>query len=560
MIYVIGLFGFLVAFLLPGHYFPWTSFQQETLAASGAALCALGVVVTSRDWPARIPPLAWLAVLTAAIPLIQWLTGMLFFRSDAAISALYLLAFALTVVTGSQLYRLHGSQFLGATLGVVLTAALASVGIGATQWLQLGPYGFIEWLPIGERIAGNLLAANHLASLLGVGLIGIIWLYERRGIHGAVASLATAFVGFGLVMTQSRAAWVFLLLLVVLRVGLRHRVIWRTRPHAVAVAATAFVAAVVAWAPLNAAIGFGVGALPLSQRMQAGLRVIHWQSMLEAVSLAPLTGYGWLQVPVAQALVAPDFPPTGEWLSSSHNLVLDLLLWNGVPLGLLIFGTLAWWAGTRVRRCAHLDGAVALAVIAVLGTHAMVELPLQYLYFLLLAAIFIGVIEAVEYPTTVPAMSIGRVTYGAVSLLLAAALYGVASEYLLVEEQTRRAGLKDAGYVLSGAEPAAPAVVLLDGPREYVRLWLTEAKEGMTTAEVDWMRDVSTRFPVPPALFRFAVAAAFAGRRAEAEHALLVLCHTSTERNCNGGRNKWAALVAKHPQLADTRYPAQAAR
>jgi hypothetical protein len=555
MIYVIGLLGFFLAYLLPGHYYPWTSFQQEMLAASGAALCALGVIVTSRDWPARLPPLASLAMLTAAIPVAQWLTGLIIFQSDAAISVLYLLAFALTVVTGRQLYLQHCSRFVGTALGAVLAAALASVGICAVQWLQLGPYGLIEWLPAGERIAGNLMAANQLASLLGIGLIGVVWLYERHHIHGAVASLGTAFIGFGVVMTQSRAAWLFLLLLIALRAGLRHRIAWRTSLSAVAVAAAVFVAGIVTWTPLNEAIGFGMGAQPLTLRMQPGLRVIHWQSMLEALSLAPLAGYGWLQVPVAQSLVAPGFPPTGEWLSSSHNLILDLLLWNGVPLGLLVFGALVWWMVSRVGQCRDLDGAVALAVITVLGAHSMVELPLQYMYFLLLAALFVGVIEATGSATTTPALTIGRAGYGTASLLMVAAMYWVSSEYLAVEEQTRRAGLKDAGYVLNGALPSTPDVVLLDGPREYVRLWLTEANEGMTKTEVDWMRDVSTRFPVPPALFRFAVAAALAGRYGEAEHALRVLCHTSTVRNCNGGRNKWAALVVKFPQLAVIQYP-----
>jgi hypothetical protein len=134
MIYVIGLLVFVLAFVLPGHYYPWTSFQQEVMAAGGTALCALGVVVTSHDWPARVPAIAWAAVACAVIPLVQWQAGLMLFHSDALISALYLAAFALTIITGLQLYRMHGSRFVGLALGSALVAALVSVGIGATQW------------------------------------------------------------------------------------------------------------------------------------------------------------------------------------------------------------------------------------------------------------------------------------------------------------------------------------------------------------------------------------------------------------------------------------------
>ena len=43
MIYAFGLVAIGLAWVLPGHYFPWPGFQQETLAAIGAALIGLAV-------------------------------------------------------------------------------------------------------------------------------------------------------------------------------------------------------------------------------------------------------------------------------------------------------------------------------------------------------------------------------------------------------------------------------------------------------------------------------------------------------------------------------------
>lgn len=62
-----------------------------------------------------------------------------------------------------------------------------------------------------------------------------------------------------------------------------------------------------------------------------------WHQMLLAIKEQPLLGYGWNQVGVAQLSVYLDYPTT-EWTEHSHNILLDLLIWNGIPLGILIIG------------------------------------------------------------------------------------------------------------------------------------------------------------------------------------------------------------------------------
>ena len=47
MIDALGMIAMCASWLLPGHYFPWGSFQQDSLAAIGAALIALAAIVST---------------------------------------------------------------------------------------------------------------------------------------------------------------------------------------------------------------------------------------------------------------------------------------------------------------------------------------------------------------------------------------------------------------------------------------------------------------------------------------------------------------------------------
>ena len=95
MIYGMGLLGCAWSWLLPGHYFPWSSFQQEVFAAVGAALVAVATLASTGNRALLWPRLTMATALLAVVPLIQWRMGMIPFFADALLPALYLLAFSL---------------------------------------------------------------------------------------------------------------------------------------------------------------------------------------------------------------------------------------------------------------------------------------------------------------------------------------------------------------------------------------------------------------------------------------------------------------------------------
>jgi hypothetical protein len=125
-----------------------------------------------------------------------------------------------------------------------------------------------------------------------------------------------------------------------------------------------------------------------------------------------------------------------------------------------------------------------------------------------------------------------------------------------VEEATRRAGLRDVGVIMGAAPAETPDVWLLDGPREFIHMWLSTARADMPPQELDWMKTVAYRYPVPPAMFRYALAAGLNGRGGEALKNLDLLCRVSAKDRCLEAERNWAKAQEKFPRLAGLQFPA----
>lgn len=463
------------------------------------------------------------------------------------------------VVASREIASAGGTDFLLATQLTLAFAAIASSGVAVAQWLQVGTGLWIEPLVPGARVYGNLTQSNHLATLVVLGALAMLWLFERRRISAQVGMIVWTLFALVLALAASRTGWLLVVLMAVGVLVLRRRLALRSTGGAVmgAVALVGIFVTAIPW--LNQALLLAPSEATVESRLQGGLRWTHWQTLVDAVSRSPWSGYGWYQVSAAQQAAAADHPTTGEWLLHSHNLLLDLVIYNGVIVGALLFVGICAWFVSRLRACRDVDGAVALAGCAALLVHAMLEYPLHYLYFLMPMALLIGIVEARHEPH-VRGPTIGRTTVGLALAGLVALSAIVAVEYLEVEESWRRVQLKDAGYVTPGMEPQPPDVRLLQGPREIIRFQLTEAREGMTPEELDWMLAVRKRYAQPGAFIRYAVAAGLNGRADDARQSLVLLCKIWGDGFCDRARKSWPDYQVRHPALEAIAFPVPAAR
>jgi len=547
MVFLLSLIA--AAWLVPNHYAPWSSAWGDALAIAGL-LALLPSAATGAVSGGRVSwSLSGIAALFGVMPWIQLATGELLFFGDALITTFYVGLWLAAVLAGGMIVAPTGhSDGLNALTVAWLFAALLSVGIGLVQWtdaLSLGIYG--AEMPPGGRPFGNVAQPNHLCTLCFLGLCGLLWLHQRQKVSGAVFWLGAGFLLLGMVMTQSRTGWLQIGLLVGWGVAMRTRSdLSITRMQLLAVGAV-FAAGVLLWPAFCDALLLSTGR-SIGDQMQAGARLPFWLSMLDAIGREPLWGYGWQQVGAAQQRVALDHPSVGVLFEHSHNLVLDLLLWNGLPIGALMVVGLIWWFILHIRACRDARVVWLLAAVGGVFMHGMLEFPLEYAYFLIPVGLAMGAIDGLS-PAGGAALHVPRWALLSFTALLGAVFVGVATDYLKAEENYRTLRMESARIGAEGIVTPAPELHLLTQLEAFLQFARIEANPGMPPEQLDWMRKVSERFGYAPVMFRYALAAGLNGQPEVARQTLARLCRIHETQRCTEAREGWTALQLRYPQL-----------
>ena len=501
----------------------------------------------------------WLALVSIAIVMVvaQWIFGSVAFAGDPIVTVLYLGLLLAAISLGATLKpeTPDESPYALVMLAVGLVAgACASVAIALVQWtgsVSLGLWG-IDLAP-GGRPYGNVGQPNHLSTICFIGLCGV-GLLRQTGRIGAFGFWAGAcWLLAGAVMTGSRTGWLqlsFVLLVIAAGSG-RYRLTLGRR--AAALLGLIFIGMFLAWPWLNEVLLLS-GGRPLEQMAEAGTRRLHWVALADAVMREPLWGYGWQQVSAAQVRVADVHPFVGEHIEHAHNIILDLLLWNGVPVGGLLVGLAAWWFISRIVQGRHPLAAWLLMGVGCVFIHGLLEYPLEYAYFLLPVGVFIGAIDALEKrPSMVRVPVLGlRLAGVALGLLLGT----VGADYLKAEESYRTIRLESARIGVPGMQTPPPDLRVLTQLDAFMRFIHTEARAGMTSEELEWMRRVSERFAYPPVMFRYALATGLNGQPDTAALTLKRLCRMHPLPRCEEAREAWSSAREKFPGLQKVEAPA----
>jgi O-antigen ligase len=537
--------------LVPIHEPPWLAFHADLLAASGLALL---VVLTLRwsDAPIDMPLSAAAATLLALVPPLQAAGGLILFGGDAWMASLYLLGFAVAATCG---HWVAGRQ-MGADLGLALAVSLLVVGtlssvMALWQWLQWAP-PMPWWRPAmpGHRPGANLGQSNMLATLLVLALLSALALHQASRARPVVVGAVVAILVPGIAVTQSRTGLLALIVAVVW--------LWAKRRSVGQRLQTRWLIALLIWLLLCVALQPWLGQwaqLPLGRPaldVGASARLVHWATMLRALQESPWLGYGWNQVAVAQASV-PGLRFSGEFIEHSHNLLLDLLVWNGLPLGLFLIAGLLWWSWHRARHCCKPSAVFLLAGVWVLMVHSMTEYPLDYFGYLMLLGLLVGAVDAAANTAENAAKAAGtegeaqlaalrqrtqvlrisRHVAAAVALLTASMAAWVTVEYTALEADhaLMRQQWEQPDLVTAGPE-AVPRVVLLTNLRALLVFMRLPLGPGMPPAQQDFMDKVAKRYGYAPVLVRQAIALARNGQTTQAQAVLTRLCQTKPKAVC----------------------------
>lgn len=547
----LGALFFLCGWLAYDHYEPWVNFHSEALSLCGLGLLALAEYLRKQTIPIGKTPLLPIALIGAVVCFVwlQWVFGIGIFAGDAWLISLYLSGFWLAITLGYR-YATGGmpDRDLKWVFAPLVVAALLSASIGLLQWLgqeaMLGMYAVDA--NIGDRPMGNLGQPNQLATLLLMGIVSLAWAFAR-GLGGRlVCTVSIGFLTLVLALTQSRAG-----MLSAITVSLF--LAWKARARSGRVAPKYFLL----WL-----LGYGSMLLfvpVLSDLLQLGGgrdsqslfitsdRYAIWGQALAAIAQSPWFGYGWSQTPAAQA-VGSMVVPGAAIFTFSHNIVLDLMLWNGIPMGLLIVGLCAGWLLLRLRSTFQTHAVYAMAALLPVLVHSMVEYPFAYSYFLVAAGLMVGVVEA-AYPrgkvTELPRkwVALGLGVWFCVGIAM---VY----EYFLVEADYRLVRLVNQELELAPPDFQPPTIRMLTQLGALLAAMRVHPAPNMPPTDIETMRLVLQRFANREVHLNYILALGLNGNTIEAIRQLAILHAMYGNRSYKVAQFVLRNWQKNYPQLA----------
>ncbi|MBU3847835.1 MAG: O-antigen ligase C-terminal domain-containing protein [Candidatus Acinetobacter avistercoris] len=515
-----------LAFVLPNRYYPWLSAYHEFSIYFVFFLAFILLLIEKQ----KIIIDRYIAVVFALslIPISQYQFGKIYFFGDALIASIYIFSFACSILLGLNLSQAFDKQKLLIFFSSIFVAAgLLSCYMMLQQWLLLTNGGiWIIDLPHNRPFA-NFAQPNNCATFLIVSLLAVGYLFEQRKLNYIASFSLTILFLLCLALTQSRSVWVYALCLLVWWY-------WKFRPlntrlstHSILYICSIFVGFLYILPILSNYLGL-VAVSDVGERATSGLlRLQMWHQLLLAVQQQPLWGYGWNQVSVAQISVFSSFPTT-EWTEHSHNILIDLLIWNGVPLGVAIIAFFSYWLFKLSQLIYSIENFIALSMVGAVLSHGLLEFPLEYATFLLPVGFLMGYVYADSKLNHYIELSRKKiiVAYGVAVVLAGIIVY----EYLIIEEDTRLVRAEILNIGKSQVTHAAPNLLLMTQLSERIRYIRTKPEKNISAEQLLWMKHVTYRYATPNNLYKYAQTLLLNGQKAQAQYYLKILNQLYNEK------------------------------
>lgn len=391
----------IIPFCMPRHAPPLLNFWQEWWAATLVAVAFLIILASSKYLSA--PRILIAPILMILLIGIQYSMGKFDLKDQWAIPALYLLLMVMAALCAATLRQNGWQDHLADSIAVAsLLGSLLCVGM---QWIQLAGMAkayapYVALHPAGTFWA-NIQQVNHLAAYLSLGLGGLFYFRLTGRVGGPVFLLSLISLTSGLVLTGQRSAAVYLLMVTAIHfvAGI---VSGRSRTRVflecmAAIAAFIFCFCCIHWASEGLANSKLNSFAKMSYHKD---REIIYRYAWEIFKDNPLLGIGFSQFWMGYFTRIPSFGVNGFQVNA-HNLPLMLLAETGLIGAAVIFVPLFHWI-FRLRSAPKTAffwlGAMQLTVIAL---HSLVEYPLWYSYWLIIAGVWLGALDEAAFRVSV---------------------------------------------------------------------------------------------------------------------------------------------------------------
>ena len=521
---ILNLANFFLALLIPYHKTPWPTFSSEILTFLSASFLLLSFYAQKLV----IPRPQLLAIPLLSIPLLQLATGQILYASNAILCFAYILMFWCMVIAGFNLSKevKQRERVFSIFSLVVLVVGLISSVIAICQWLNIHGY-FSPWMYTfkGNRPYANLAQPNNLATLLTVALLACLYFYEKKWLKNIYLVPYALILMFSIALTQSRTSWVVCLFILIYlgvkqfnrnkRFGFLKLVGW-----------VAIFGLMIANLPYLQQLISGLSSLKMAEtasvieRASSGyLRLDMWQQQWIALLQQPWLGYGWNQTGMAQ-MAAYDAHPNHEWYKSAHNIMLDLLIWNGAIIGGLIVVYLTAWLFWLNKGVKDTVSIIATLMVCAILIHGLLEFPLHYAYFLLPTGFLLGVIQA-QYKN-LPAIQVSSKITSVIAIVCIVGCAVSVRDYFLYKEQSSIASVKTP-LTASQQQVMDEDIILLTQFKERIWWIQLDPKTKMNEEQLAHIESMVANMSAKYDLYKHAQVLAFNGKEQQARHQLWVL-------------------------------------
>lgn len=365
---------------------PWTSSSQDFLWFLGLILWLSLFYRKELKIPRIIIPILFICL----IPFIQFIFGQIYYFSTAFFSFCFLFGFLVSLLYGYNSHHLADKNKIIQYVAYFFTLiGLISSLFAIAQWLQIS-HPYILNLAHNRPYA-NLGQPNHLATLLMMSICSIVFLYERYGYKWLLCVPLLILEIHALSLTQSRTTWVVIILLIFVYVFKKIKFERRSTLTVIFLSLVLYVLLFTLNAQIAEYLNL-VAPIPLEDRINGGFaRIEMWKHMIYAIQQQPWLGYGWYQTTIAQFEGVLIFKNEDN-VTSAHNIMIDLILWVGIPFGILLIFYSFYLIKVIICNIKTLAELYIFLMLLCILVHAQLEYPLFYSYFLFPLGFFIGIL------------------------------------------------------------------------------------------------------------------------------------------------------------------------
>lgn len=485
-----------LAWLIPNHRMPWVSFWNEAIAFLGAACFSLNFLRKQENITIQIPfgmIICFSGICGSLI--LQKAINIIIFPIDLFIVFIYAFVFFFIF---SIFQADGGSKLKEKTAWTFILFSICSVIIGLLQWLSFDAFApFVVDLPPGSSIISNVAQRNHFSTIC---FIGICLLLQRKDtLSKAPYYLIFTFLAWGIAMAQSRTAIAQALGLAVFGSIVDKN---RRQDYVIVLMVTALFFAIFKQANELLLIN---GNREISNLINTQGRLEIWNAMWVAFLEKPWLGYGWLQTASAHLDVAEKVPRGSDLniIEYSHNIILDFLIWIGLPGSIIVATT---FAASLIKIYLH-SGKIEQTPIFFAGAsiiiHGLVEYSYAYAYFLIPLAIFLGL---ASQKSNLRQVKVPKKWITAIASINICTGIAIIYDYARIEEGFVEARFSQSEFGKHLPQTTTPNLLILNQIETYHQAIAFKDWKNIDATQVEIFKKVYRRYGSPPAIYAYAKA------------------------------------------------------